>query len=506
MSDDFKKNLDLALGNAKRLTNKILIDGKLISAKSSNKIKVVNPSTGEQIGEAPQCDKHDVDVAVSSAETAFHKWKKIPARERGKMMTAAARKLEERRSEIETLLALDTGNALRTQAKPETAASIELTHMFAGLAGEIKGENYPPNIPNTIHYTTKDPIGVVCAIIPWNAPLFLTVAKIAPAIVAGNTVVLKTAEQAPFCALLVCEILQQELPPGVLNVISGYGEECGEPLIAHEKVRKVTFTGSFSVGKIIASKAAPKLCPVTLELGGKNPNIIMSDADLEIAIPGVIDGMRYTRQGQACTAGSRVYIHEKIYDKVLEGAVERLSKLKMGNALDETSDIGAIISEEQLKRTLYYMDIAKKNSSTKILHGGNQSKGGEYKDGFYYEPTLLSGLPVSSPVCQEEVFGPVACVIPFKSFDEVMKSANDTQFGLSAVLWTKDLSRALQFVDEIEAGFVQVNQCVAPRANVSYGGIKMSGLGKEYAFDSMMNHFTQSKTVLINRGKSNIDV
>ena len=505
MGDNFKKNFDLALGNAKRLSNKILIDGKLTSAKSSNKIKVINPSTGEQIGEAPQCDKIDVDTAVRSAETAFHKWKKIPARERGKMMTAAARKLEERKNEIETLLALDTGNALRTQAKPETAASIELTHMFAGLAGEIKGENYPPNIPNTIHYTTKDPIGVVCAIIPWNAPLFLTVAKIAPAIVAGNTVVLKTAEQAPFCALLVCEILQQELPPGVLNVISGYGEECGEPLITHEKVRKVTFTGSFSVGKIIASKAAPKLCPVTLELGGKNPNIIMSDADLEIAIPGVIDGMRYTRQGQACTAGSRVYIHEKIFDQVLNGAVEKLSKLKMGNALDENSDIGAIISEEQLNRTLYYMDIAKKNSSTKILHGGKQSKGGEYKDGFYYQPTLLSGLPVSSPVCQEEVFGPVACAIPFKNFDEVMKSANDTQFGLSAVLWTKDLSRALQFVDEIEAGFVQVNQCVAPRANVSYGGIKMSGLGKEYAFDSMMNHFTQSKTVLINRGKSNID-
>jgi len=411
MSDNFKQNLDLALGNTTRLSNKVLIDGKLTSAKSSKKIKVINPSTGEQIGEAPQCDKIDVDIAVSSAEVAFQKWKKIPARERGKMMTAAARKLEERKNEIETLLALDTGNAIRTQAKPETAASIELTHMFAGLAGEIKGENYPPNIPNTIHYTTKDPIGVVCAIIPWNAPLFLTVAKIAPAIVAGNTVVLKTAEQAPFCALLVCEILQQELPPGVLNVISGYGEECGEPLIAHEKVRKVTFTGSFSVGKIIASKAAPKLCPVTLELGGKNPNIIMSDADLEIAIPGVIDGMRYTRQGQACTAGSRVYIHEKIYDKVLNGAVEKLSKLKMGNALDESSDIGAIISEEQLKRTLYYMDIAKKNSSTKILHGGNQSKGGEYENGFYYEPTLLSGLPVSSPVCQEEVFGPVA--LPF---------------------------------------------------------------------------------------------
>ena len=498
-------NFEEAIKNAKRLSNKILIDGKLISPSTDNKIKVINPSTGENIGEAPQCDKNDVDHAVKSSLNAFKEWKKIPARERGRLVELGARNLEERKGEIETLLSLDTGNALRTQAKPETAASIELTRMFAGLSGEIKGENYPPNIANTLHFTTRDPIGVVCAIVPWNAPLFLTVAKIAPAIVAGNTVVLKTAEQAPFCALLLAEIFQKELPPGVLNVISGYGEECGEPLLSHPDVRKITFTGSFSVGKIIAQKAAPKLCPVTLELGGKNPNIIMSDADLDIAIPGVIDGMRYTRQGQACTAGSRVYIQEKIYEKVLEGVVDKLKNLKMGNALDENSDIGAIISKEQLNRTLHYMNIAKENSSTKVLHGGNQKKEGDYKDGFFYEPTLLSGVPVESPVCQEEIFGPVACAIPFKSFDEVLKSANNTPFGLSAVLWTQNLSRALQFVEEIEAGFVQVNQCVAPRANVSYGGLKMSGLGKEYAFDSMINHFTQSKTVLINRGKSIID-
>ena len=236
---DFEKNFEIAIYNAKRLSSKILIDGKLTSAKSENEIKVINPSTGENIGVAPQCDKNDVDLAVQSAEKAFHKWKKVPARERGKMVAAGARRLEEKKSEIETLLALDTGNALRTQAIPETAASIELTNMFAGLSGEIKGENYPTNIPNSIHYTTRDPIGVVCAIVPWNAPLFLTVAKIAPAIVAGNSVVLKTAEQAPFCALLLAEIFQQELPPGVLNVISGYGEECGEPLVTHEKVKKV---------------------------------------------------------------------------------------------------------------------------------------------------------------------------------------------------------------------------------------------------------------------------
>ena len=357
---DFLSNFEKANKNAKRLSNKILIDGKLISPSTNNKIDVINPSTGENIGEAPQCNKVEVDLAVKSSLNAFKEWKKVPARERGRLVELGARKLEQRRDEIETLLALDTGNALRTQAKPETSASIELTRMFAGLSGEIKGENYPPNIANTLHYTTRDPIGIVCAIVPWNAPLFLTVAKIAPAIVAGNTVVLKTAEQAPFCALLLAEIFQQELPPGVLNVISGYGEECGEPLLSHPDVRKITFTGSFNVGKIIAQKAAPKLCPVTLELGGKNPNIIMSDADLDIAIPGVIDGMRYTRQGQACTAGSRVYIQEKIYEKVLDGVVDRLKNLKMGNALDENSDVGAIISEDQLEKNITLYEYCKR--------------------------------------------------------------------------------------------------------------------------------------------------
>ena len=502
--NEFNFNTELAVNNAKRISNKIIINGKLSSSKSKESFKVLNPSNGQVIGEAPRCKIEDVNEVVSSSLNAFYKWKKIPARERGKIVAKAVMSLEKRKKEIETLLALDTGNAIRTQAIPETAASIELTQMFAGLAGELKGENYPANTPNVLHYTTKDPIGVVGAIIPWNAPLFLMVAKVAPAIVAGNTVVLKTAEQAPFCALLLAEILQEELPAGVLNVISGYGEEAGELLVKHSDVRKITFTGSYEVGKIIMSNAASKLCPVTLELGGKNPNIILQDADLTLAIPGVIDGMRYTRQGQACTAGSRVYIHEQIYDEVVEGVVNKLGALKMGNALDPESDIGAIISEEQLNRTLHYMNIASQSSTMKILHGGHRPNEGKLKNGYFYEPTFMEGIPFNSPVCTEEIFGPVACAFSFNNFEDVIQKANDTHFGLSATLWTQDLSHAFQFVDEIEAGFVQVNQCVAPRANVSYGGLKMSGLGKEYAFDSMMNHFTQSKTVLINRGKAKI--
>ena len=494
------KNNKLATNNAERLSYKIIIDGKLVSAISSDAIPVINPSNGGLIGYAPQCRSEDVDRAVTSSEKAFVHWKKIPARERGKIMMRAANHLERRKKEIETLLSLDTGNAIRTQSIPETSSAIDLFYMFAGLAGELKGENFPPNTEHVLHYTTRDPIGIVGAIIPWNAPLFLMVAKIAPALVAGNTVVLKTAEQAPLCVLLLADILQEELPPGVLNVISGYGKEAGEPLVTHPKVRKVTFTGSYEVGREIMINAASKLCPVTLELGGKNPNIILSDADLDIAIPGVIEGMRYTRQGQACTAGSRIYIHEKIYDKVIDGVLEKLGELKMGDALDELNDIGAIISEEQLNRTLYYMDLARRSPSVKVLHGGHQPTDPQLKNGFFYEPTLLEGLPVESPVCQEEIFGPVACAFSFSDFDTMMESANNTPFGLSATLWTENLYRALQFVEEIEAGFVQVNQCVAPRANVSYGGLKMSGLGKEYAIDSMINHFTQSKTILINRG------
>jgi acyl-CoA reductase-like NAD-dependent aldehyde dehydrogenase len=416
------------------------------------------------------------------------------------MLQKAADAVEARRDIVERVLSLDTGNALRTQARPETGSAIDLTRMFGGLAGELKGETVPAASPNVLHYTTRDPIGVVAGIIPWNAPLFLFVAKIAPAIAAGNSVVVKTAEQAPFCVLLMAEILNTELPPGVLNVISGFGEECGRPLVEHPIVRKVTFTGSLAVGQAIAAYAAPKLCPVTLELGGKNPSIVLADADLDLAIPGVIDGMRYTRQGQACTAASRVFIHEKVYDRVVEGVAKKLAEIRLGDPLDEATDMGAIISAEQFERTLRYMEIARNTPGVRMIFGGEHPSDPALTKGYYYPPTFLDGLGLESKVCQDEIFGPVATALPFRDFDEMIAQANDTPYGLSANLWTRDLSRALEYIERIEAGFVQVNQCAAPRSNVSYGGLKMSGLGKEYAIDSMLNHFCSSKTVLINRG------
>jgi acyl-CoA reductase-like NAD-dependent aldehyde dehydrogenase len=227
---------------------------------------------------------------------------------------------------------------------------------------------------------------------------------------------------------------------------------------------------------------------------------VLADADLELAVPGIIDGMRYTRQGQACTAGTRVFVHEAIYDRVIEGVVARLAEIKLGNPLDEATDMGAIISEEQFQRTLRYMDIARETPGARVLFGGERPTDPYLAKGYFYPPTLLDGLPLQSALCQDEIFGPVATVLPFTDFDAMIDDANDTPYGLAANLWTRDLARAFQYVDRIEAGFVQVNQCVAPRSNVSYGGLKMSGLGKEYALDAMLNHFTCSKTVLINPG------
>ena len=258
--------------------------------------------------------------------------------------------------------------------------------MFGGLAGELKGETVPNMSIDVLQFSTRDPIGVIAGIIPWNAPLFLFTAKIAPAITAGNTIVVKTAEQAPLCVLFMAEIINRFLPPGVLNVISGYGEECGKPLCEHPTVRKVTFTGSLPVGQAIASYAAPKLAAVTLELGGKNPSILLPDADLSLAVRGVIDGMRYTRQGQACTAGSRVFVHRDIYDEVVEGVTSQLADIKLGNPLEEATDMGAIISKEQFDRTRKYMEIEKGSPGMRVLFGGEEPKDPYLRGGIFLSP------------------------------------------------------------------------------------------------------------------------
>lgn len=486
-----------ALAEARRLAGQVLVDGRLQCPPSGRALPVENPADETVIAEAARCDARDVAWAVEAAQRAYPAWSRRPARERGDLLRRAADRLAQEAEPLARLMALETGNALATQCRPEVASAIELLHFYAGLWSELKGRTLPWD-PGTFAYVTREPLGVVGAIIPWNAPLLLMMAKLGPALAAGNTVVLKSAEQAPLTVLRAAEILQEVLPPGVANAISGYGEEAGKPLAEHPLVRKITFTGSCAVGKQILHYAADKLCPVTLELGGKSPNIVMDDADLERVVSGVIVGMRFTRQGQSCSAGTRIYLHEKVYEEVVSRTVAELGKLRIGDPLDEQTQMGAIISREQFDRVTAYVEMARATPGARILCGGRRAAGLE--KGYFYTPTLIEGVPHTSPVCTDEIFGPVALLYRFRDFDEALHLANKTDFGLAGALWTRDLSRALSFAEKIQAGFVQVNQYAGPRAGLSYGGYKMSGLGREYSLESMLEHFTLTKTVIVNYG------
>ncbi len=484
---------------AQRLSGRVLVGGKLCEALAREQIDVENPANETIVARVPRCRGEDVERAVQAAWHAFPAWSRVPARERGDRIRKIADRLEAEGEHLARLLCLETGNALTTQARPEIVGMLEHLRFFAGLASELKGSTLPWGT-DSLCYTTREPLGVVGAIIPWNAPLFLTGAKLGPSLVAGNTVVLKTAEQAPLAALRVVEIMQEFLPPGVANVISGYGEECGKPLAEHPLVRKVTFTGSNAVGRMILHYAADKICPVTLELGGKGPNIVLPDADLDLVIPGIVQGVRFTRQGQSCSAGVRLFLHEDIYDEVMGRLVDALAHLRIGPPMDEATEVGALISREQFERVCRYIEIARATPGARIRCGGGRPADPALAKGYFLAPTLIEGVPHESPVCQEEIFGPVASVLSWRNFDEVMRLANAVDYGLSAALWTRDLNRALDFAQRIQAGFVQVNQFITPRASLAYGGWKTSGLGKECSLESVIDHFTQSKTVIINPG------
>lgn len=484
-----------ALAEARRLAGQVLVGGQLQPPPSGRTFAVENPADETIIAHAARCDARDVGWAVEAAHRAYPAWSRRPARERGELLRQAADRLEQEAEPLARLLALETGNALATQSRPEVAGAIELLRFFAGLWSELKGRTIPWD-PNTLAYVRRESLGVVGAIIPWNAPLTLLCVKLGPAVVAGNTLVVKGAEQAPLTVIRTAEILNEVLPAGVVNAISGFGEEAGKPLAEHPLVRKVSFTGSVPVGRQILRYAAEKLCPVTLELGGKSPNIVLDDADLDKAVPGLIAGMRFTRQGQSCSAGTRIYLHDRIYDQVVARTVEALEQLKIGDPLDEATQMGAIISREQFERVKAYVDMARATPGARIVCGGSPPPG--LDRGYFYTPTLIEGVPHASPVCTDEIFGPVALLYRFRDFDEALALANETEYGLAGALWTRDLAKALAFAEKLQAGFVQVNQYAGPRAGLPYGGYKMSGLGREYSLESMLEHFTTTKTVIVN--------
>lgn len=482
---------------AKALSGRMLIDGELVPAISGKTFDAVNPATGKVIGQVPYGEAADVDKAVASAMRAQKEWARVPARQRGKAMMQCVQALLERTEEIARLIALDTGNALRTQSRPEVGTACDTLSYFAGLGTEIKGETVPFN-PDMLTMTVREPVGVVGAIVPWNAPMQLMMLKLGPALIAGNAVVVKAAEESSICAVRIAQIMNTVLPRGVFNLITGYGPECGGPLAAHPDVRKLTFTGSVETGRIVYHAAAEKLIPVTLELGGKAPMIVMADADIDRTAKAALAAMRFSRQGQSCTAATRMFVHESVIDEYVTKFKAEIDKLVIGDPLDEKSDVGTVISRQQYDRVRSYIDIGTKTPGAKVYACSALPKDPSLKEGFFIQPTFFTGLGNDSRVSREEIFGPVCCVIAFNDYEKVIAAANDTGYGLAASIWTRDLKTALDATRRLEAGFVQVNQNIIPIPPLSYGGIKTSGIGKEGSLEGMLEHFTHKKTIIIN--------
>jgi acyl-CoA reductase-like NAD-dependent aldehyde dehydrogenase len=482
---------------ARALSGRHLIGGHLVAGIGGKSFPVVNPATGIQVAEAAEGDAADVDAAVQNAATAQKAWAKMPARKRGALVAQCAAVIRTHVEELARLIALETGKALRTESRVEANTVADILEFFGGLGSELKGENVP-FAPGVLSVTHREPLGVVGAIIPWNVPMLLMALKIAPALVAGNTVVVKSAEEAPLAVLRICELMNRVLPPGCFNMLSGFGPDCGAPLVAHKLIRKVTFTGSVEVGRIVARGAAEKLIPVTLELGGKSPMLVFADCDFDKTVAGAITSMRFTRQGQSCTAASRIYVERPIFDRFVAALAEKVDAMVMGDPLDEATDIGTIISHDQFAKVKGFLDEGSATAGATARACSKLPTDPGLKKGLFIQPHIFTGLPNSSRLVQEEIFGPVTCIFPFDDAETVLAAANDSEYGLAASVWTNNLKIGLDLAHRLEAGLVQINQNLVVQANLSYGGVKSSGLGKEASLEAMLEHFTHKKTIMVN--------
>jgi phenylacetaldehyde dehydrogenase len=464
---------------------RMFIGGEWVESASGKTFATINPATGEVLAQVAEGDAVDIDRAVAAARRAFEDgpWGKMTAADRSTLIWKLADLIEEHTEELATLETLDNGKPIVAARRDDVGGTVAYFRYYAGWPTKIQGDTVPVSVPDMFNYTLRQPVGVVGQIIPWNYPLMMSAWKLAPALAAGCTIVLKPAEQTPLSALLLGELIQRAgIPDGVVNIVPGYGETAGAALASHPGVDKIAFTGSTEVGKLIMRNAASNLKKVSLELGGKSPNIVFADADLDAAAEGAAFGIFYN-MGQDCTAGSRVFVQESVYDRVASFIADFAKKQKVGNGLDESTDIGPLVTQEQLDRVSNYLNIGK-NEGARVLSGGERLTAGDLAAGNYMSPTVFAQARNDMRISQEEIFGPVVTVIPFKDVEDVLGEANN-------------IGKAHRLAASIRAGTVWVNTYGPLDPASPFGGFKQSGIGREMGFHGI-ELYTEVKSVWVN--------